>query len=162
MRPVHIALTTLALALAAPTASADPVRDVVAQLQAQGYQTIRVERTFLGRARIRAEAPGGHRREIILNPRTGELLRDYREQGRGAGGAAPMIREGPSADGRDRAARDRAREREDREEDRRDREADRREDARELEEDRRQDARERAEENRERREDREEDRRDDD
>lgn len=48
---------------------------VVAQLRSQGYREINVERTMLGRVRIVA-ARGGASREIILNPRTGEILRD--------------------------------------------------------------------------------------
>ena len=48
---------------------------VVAQLRGQGYRQINVERTLLGRVRIVAERRGGSR-EIILNPRTGEILRD--------------------------------------------------------------------------------------
>lgn len=48
---------------------------VVTQLRRQGYRKIDVERTLLGRVRIVA-ARGGGSREIILNPRTGEILRD--------------------------------------------------------------------------------------
>ena len=48
---------------------------VVAQLRGQGYREINVERTMLGRVRIVA-AKGPRTREIILNPRTGEILRD--------------------------------------------------------------------------------------
>ncbi|MDB5657452.1 MAG: hypothetical protein JWS10_67 [Cypionkella sp.] len=48
---------------------------VVEQLRGQGYRQINVERTLLGRVRIVAERRGGSR-EIILNPRTGEILRD--------------------------------------------------------------------------------------
>lgn len=48
---------------------------VVAQLRAQGYKRISVETTLLGRVKISAVLNGG-RREIILNPRTGEVLRD--------------------------------------------------------------------------------------
>lgn len=48
---------------------------VVAELRSQGYTTILVERTLLGRIKISATRKSG-RREIILNPRTGEVLRD--------------------------------------------------------------------------------------
>lgn len=61
--------------------------DVVQQLKVQGYADISVETTFLGRVRIVAAADGGHR-EIILNPRTGEILRDLWIV---AGGAAPKV-----------------------------------------------------------------------
>lgn len=50
-------------------------RSVVAQLRSQGYREINVETTMLGRVRI-VGAKGGGTREIILNPRTGEILRD--------------------------------------------------------------------------------------
>lgn len=48
---------------------------VVSQLRGQGYSEITVERTMLGRMRI-VGARNGNTREIILNPRTGEILRD--------------------------------------------------------------------------------------
>ena len=50
-------------------------KSVVAQLRSQGYREINVERTMLGRVRI-VGARRGASREIILNPRTGEILRD--------------------------------------------------------------------------------------
>lgn len=50
--------------------------DIVAQLRAQGFSQINVSRTFLGRVKIEAQAPALHR-EIVLNPKTGEILRDY-------------------------------------------------------------------------------------
>ena len=62
--------------IAASTAAAAPFEDaVVAQLESQGYSSITVERTLLGRVKIIGQIDGG-RREIILNPRTGEILRD--------------------------------------------------------------------------------------
>ena len=63
-------------AIAASTAAAAPYEDVVvAQLKSQGYNAITVERTLLGRVKITGQINTG-RREIILNPRTGEILRD--------------------------------------------------------------------------------------
>lgn len=63
-------------ALVADAAFADSYQNaVVSQLRKQGYRQINVERTLLGRVRIVA-ARGGGSREIILNPRTGEILRD--------------------------------------------------------------------------------------
>lgn len=49
---------------------------VVAQLQQQGYTSVKVSTTWLGRIVIRARLDGGHR-EIVINPKTGEILRDY-------------------------------------------------------------------------------------
>jgi hypothetical protein len=82
---VHVFFLTLALAGGAMAQGyAD---DVVRQLNGQGYADISVTTTFLGRVRILAEGEGGHR-EIILNPRTGEILRDLWIV---AGGAAPKV-----------------------------------------------------------------------
>lgn len=49
---------------------------VVNQLRRQGYDRITVARTLLGRTRIVAIGPRGSR-EIVLNPSTGAILRDY-------------------------------------------------------------------------------------
>ena len=48
---------------------------IVRRLRQQGYTDISSSRTFLGRVRIVAWR-GGESREIILNPYTGEILRD--------------------------------------------------------------------------------------
>lgn len=63
------------LALASAPAHAGYVDSVRAQLQQQGYLQISVSSTLLGRTRIVAESTTGSR-EIIMNPRTGEILRD--------------------------------------------------------------------------------------
>ena len=63
------------LAAGAPVAAASFADDIVAELQEQGYSRIETEVTWLGRVRIVAERDDGSR-EIILNPRTGEILRD--------------------------------------------------------------------------------------
>lgn len=62
----------VALALPAVAGISD---DIVAQLAKQGYQDITVTKTWLGRVRIVATRDGGTR-EIVMNPRTGEILRD--------------------------------------------------------------------------------------
>ncbi len=63
-------------AISASVAVAASYEDaVIAHLRAQGYNKIVVETTLLGRVKISAVLKGG-RREIILNPRTGEVLRD--------------------------------------------------------------------------------------
>lgn len=49
--------------------------DVVTQLVTLGFSDIMVETTWLGRIKISASRVDG-RREIVLNPRTGEILRD--------------------------------------------------------------------------------------
>ncbi|MCR9109936.1 hypothetical protein [Marivita sp. XM-24bin2] len=59
------------------TAFAQTAEDqVIDQLKRQGYRRITLGSTFLGRTRIVATGPRG-RREIILNPSTGAILRDY-------------------------------------------------------------------------------------
>ncbi|TDK41412.1 hypothetical protein [Antarcticimicrobium luteum] len=68
---------------------ADGVTDAITrQLRQQGYTEITVTRTFLGRARIVAASPT-REREIIVNPRTNEILRDYTESREAEGAAAP-------------------------------------------------------------------------
>lgn len=66
------------LAPAAATAQTLPqeVRSVVVgQLDEQGYEGIEVSWTLLGRMRFFAEKDG-RTREIVVNPHTGEILRD--------------------------------------------------------------------------------------
>ena len=63
------------LIVATPAAAQDYVADIVSQLKQQGFSTIVQERTLLGRVRIMASSSDGER-EIILNPNTGEILRD--------------------------------------------------------------------------------------
>lgn len=56
---------------------ADVISDrVVANLKAQGFVVIQMDRTWLGRIWILAESKDV-RREIVINPATGEILRDY-------------------------------------------------------------------------------------
>lgn len=59
---------------------------IVRQLKAQGFSKIETEQTWLGRTRIVAEGSQGER-EIIVNPNTGEILRDLwlAQNGGGAG-----------------------------------------------------------------------------
>lgn len=64
---------------------------VVGQLTKQGFYNIAVETTWLGRVRIVADRADGQR-EIILNPRTGEVLRDSWKAS-GASTVTPIIDE---------------------------------------------------------------------
>ena len=79
-RPLLITCLAVFAALASPVAAEDAgqrVQDaMVAQLSSQGFSHIRISNTILGRVRIFATKPG-MTREIIINPRTGEILRDY-------------------------------------------------------------------------------------
>lgn len=75
MRRIMLGFATV-LALALP-AMAESVADTVArQLREQGYQRIETSYTWLGRLRVNA-MQGDMRREIVINPNTGEILRDY-------------------------------------------------------------------------------------
>jgi hypothetical protein len=72
----------LLLALAAPPALAEasgalaPADEIRSTLRERGYRIIEDERTWLGRQRVVAEKNGA-RREVVFNPGTGEILRDY-------------------------------------------------------------------------------------
>lgn len=69
----------LCLALSPIAADADErsVRDrIVRELREDGYNEIRLFRTILGRLRFVGE-DGRSRREIIVSPTTGVILRDY-------------------------------------------------------------------------------------
>ena len=74
----HIFAAGLALCVAwhGTAASAqDYEQAILAQLRQDGYEQITVTTTLLGRIRIVADGAMGQR-EIVLNPRTGEVLRD--------------------------------------------------------------------------------------
>ena len=72
----HLVGLIIAASLTGTLASASTFADeIVRQLQGDGYSEIVIETTWLGRVRITAVIDGGAR-EIILNPSTGEILRD--------------------------------------------------------------------------------------
>ena len=76
MKPVLIALFLAFFAVPA-TADAASVRDtIVNELKSDGYEEIRISRTWLGRTRFIAEDSRRYR-EIVVNPITGVILRDY-------------------------------------------------------------------------------------
>lgn len=66
------ALCALTMQAAAQTTADQLIR----RLRAEGFDEIEMSRTLLGRVRITAEGPPGER-EIILNPASGTILRDY-------------------------------------------------------------------------------------
>lgn len=72
---------------AAPAFADDFSDRIVRQLERQGFSKIETEQTWLGRTRILAEGSDGQR-EIIVNPNTGEILRDlWLTQGGDASGS---------------------------------------------------------------------------
>ena len=74
---------------------------VVSQLTKQGFYNIAVQTTLLGRVRILADRGDGQR-EIILNPRTGEILRDT-WQASGSATTMPIIDDIKDESGGDRS-----------------------------------------------------------
>lgn len=104
-----------------PAFAKDFTEHVLEQLQDQGFGAIQVERTLLGRTRILADSGTG-RREIILNPRTGEILRDLWIPASGGGRSGGLIRDAEADDsgrgrGRGRGGDDDEEEEEDEEDD---------------------------------------------
>jgi hypothetical protein len=65
----------VSVTLSGPALAQDYAGSVVAQLSDMGFGGIRQERTLLGRVRITGTRDDG-KREIILNPNSGEILRD--------------------------------------------------------------------------------------
>lgn len=92
-RRIFLTTGAAALAVSAGAAFASTYGDeVVVQLTRQGFKNIKVETTWLGSERIVAERADGLR-EIILNPRTGEILRDSWTSQKGATGTRPIVDE---------------------------------------------------------------------
>ena len=97
-------LLAATLAASAGVAHAQsPADAVVQQLREQGYVEFEVTRTLLGRIQVIARAPDGEQREIVFNPATGEILRDYSEAADGVS-AAPRILDSSGPAGRPQAA----------------------------------------------------------
>lgn len=69
-------LSMALIAVAAPVFGEELDDALTRQLKAQGYVRIETSYTLLGRLRIDAQK-GNARREIVVNPTTGEILRDY-------------------------------------------------------------------------------------
>lgn len=88
-RMADFLFASLLLLMLPGTAAADRLTESITdQLRRQGYGEIVVSRTFLGRYRIVASTSKVER-EIIVNPGSGEILRDYIEDkndGRSRGG----------------------------------------------------------------------------
>lgn len=82
----YFLLTAAAFVVATP-AHADFVTAVQQKLQSQGFTEISVSYTLLGRSRIIAHGKRGTR-EIILNPKTGEVLRDLWTSASGTTGSS--------------------------------------------------------------------------
>ncbi len=83
---------TAALLAGGPALAQDDAatRSVIRQLEAQGFEIVSVRRTLLGRVRVLSQR-GSLRREIVLDPRNGAILRDFSvdESGNPSVGPAP-------------------------------------------------------------------------
>ncbi|MEO9575495.1 MAG: hypothetical protein ABJ263_08465 [Tateyamaria sp.] len=80
-----LSVCAVCLALSGPVSGGPAEDNVIRQLSEQGFNQIEVSRTWLGRSRI-VSRRGDMVREIIINPLTGEILRDYwRTRSRGEG-----------------------------------------------------------------------------
>ncbi len=75
MKKMMVALAFVA-GLALPAFGQTPEEQIVQSLEAQGFHLIVRDRTWLGRIWMVLE-DGQMRREIVFNPGTGEILRDY-------------------------------------------------------------------------------------
>lgn len=75
MKRVIVACVLAVCALQAH-AQTSPGDALLSSLRAKGYVILSQERTWLGRERVVAEN-SAHRRELVFNPGTGEILRDY-------------------------------------------------------------------------------------
>jgi hypothetical protein len=83
----------MAVSVVGTVAAAAGIADqIVRQLQDDGYTDIVLERTWLGRIRITAVSSEGTR-EIILNPSTGEILRDLWIARAGGSKTATLIKD---------------------------------------------------------------------
>jgi ribosomal protein S3 len=79
-RSFFIRLVALGVLLpAARRARAETAEAVAEELRAEGYRNVQIERTLLGRIRITGETDT-HRREIVIDRGTGEILRDLTEE----------------------------------------------------------------------------------
>ena len=104
LRPcLHALLFVVMLVLAGGMARAAPdyAGQVVRQLADQGYRQIEVRRSLLGKVIVTGSRPG-QQREIVIDPRNGELLRDLVRQGAGAPVAAGTVSDSSGHQGRGR------------------------------------------------------------
>lgn len=96
MRRVFLVAALLVLGA---KAGADTISDqVIKNLRAQGFEVVQMDRTWLGRMWILARNDTTQR-EVVFNPATGEILRDYavllatlkRPDDNGSDGPLPII-----------------------------------------------------------------------
>lgn len=99
--PAMLFVVMLVLAGGMAQAAPDYAGRVVRQLADQGYRQIEVRRSLLGKVIVTGSRPG-QQREIVIDPRNGELLRDLVRQGAGAPVAAGTVSNSSGHQGRGR------------------------------------------------------------
>lgn len=90
MRRRQLLLALALWSLAGPGLARSVTERVARDLSRQGFTSIEISRTLLGRDRVVATGPDG-RREVIVNPRTGEILRDLWTPSDSASGGSGLI-----------------------------------------------------------------------
>lgn len=95
----------LILVLAGAGLAQSVTEQVIDQLQRQGFEIEETNRTLLGRVRIIAER-NDFTREIVFDPRNGEILRDYSYSDDGEAGLWGFRRDDDDDDDREDARDD--------------------------------------------------------
>lgn len=78
----HVRSGVEIVVVSARVADRQSVQDMITELTAAGFTYVEIHRTFLGRARLVAYS-ATEVREVILNPTTGEVLRDLAQESTG-------------------------------------------------------------------------------
>ena len=99
-RPLSVRLSVLGLAalMGLPANASTLLQRIEGQLRAQGFTHITAATTFFGSTRIDATS-ATQRREIVFNPSTGEIVRDYWSDlsGKSQPGAVTILNSNPTS-----------------------------------------------------------------
>lgn len=96
--PALLLMLAVLLSGAAVHAAPDYAGQVARQLADQGYRQIEVRRSLLGKMIVTGTRPD-QQREIVIDPRNGELLRDLVRRGAGAPANAGPVLSSPGQGG---------------------------------------------------------------
>ena len=75
-RGLLLSVAAAAVTMAFPAAARDVESELAARLRREGFSIVSRKRTLLGRVRVLA-AKGKLQREVVFDPTSGEILRDY-------------------------------------------------------------------------------------
>ncbi len=89
LRSLASAAAVLAVG-AVPVLAQDVGADIARQLRRRGYEEIEISRTLLGRVRVVGRR-GNVRREVIVNPNSGEILRDLTTDSRTGAASSSLL-----------------------------------------------------------------------